>query len=226
MNRATGKTEPEKLNQKTCGTEQRYGNFRPTSIQHNSHTNKQENKTMNKKGLLTILGSVLIIAAIGFGLYKSGMFGAGTTPAAGDNLSGNMKDAKATMQALFTSLQNECNASGGWKAEMRGDKIALVDAGSGKEVAFVSHVSDQEVDINGVVTNVEAMPADAKQKVESQISEFNTSSPVGTMRMDGSNLMMMHRLNPQMNSAEQMAKTIVKFGDVAKEQAQKVSVAS
>jgi len=29
-----------------------------------------------------------------------------------------------------------------------------------------------------------------------------------------------------MNSAEQMAKTIVKFGDVAKEQAQKVSVAS
>lgn len=181
---------------------------------------------MNKKALLTILGSVLVIGAIGFALYKSGMFGSDTTPAAGNNLSGNVKDAKATMQTLYTSLQNECNASGAWKAEMRGDKIALVDAGSGKEVAFISHVSDQQVDINGVVTNVDAIPADAKQKVESQISEFNTSSPVGTMRMDGSNLVMMHRLNPQMNTPEQMAKTVVKFGDVAKQQAQKVGVAS
>ncbi|MBL7988792.1 MAG: hypothetical protein JNJ94_12080 [Chlorobi bacterium] len=181
---------------------------------------------MNKKTLLTILGAVLVIAAVGFGLYNSGMFGNSTTPAAGNNLSGNVKDAKAAMQTLYTSLQNECNASGAWKAEMRGDKIALVDAGSGKEVAFISHVSDQEVDISGVVTNLDAMPADAKQKVESQISEFNTSSPVGTMRMDGGNLVMMHRLNPQMNSAEQMAKTVVKFGDVAKQQAQKVGVAS
>lgn len=179
---------------------------------------------MNKKSLL-ILTSVVIFGALLVGVYASGLLNFSKSTDSAASLQGDFGTNAPNMESIYGSLNNAIGSTGsGWQAEMRNGQIALKDSKSQTE-ATISKVSDNEISITSVVAKLGALPAEQKENVSRQIQDFNTSSSVGTMKLQpNGDVTMEHKLNPRENNADQIAKVAVTFGDKTREQAQKYGV--
>ena len=175
---------------------------------------------MNKKILLPVIAAV-VLATVGV-LYMSGTFSNKSVPGSSMSLNADVNEKGAVMQNLYTSLEQQVKGNTTMQARMNNDQIDLVDASSGSVVCSIRQVNDQQVSLTSVVARLNSLPADKRKGVEQQISDFNMNSSVGVMTLQpAGDLTLEHKLNPQANNPETMAKTAVLFGDKVRQQSQK-----
>ena len=179
---------------------------------------------MNKKNLLIVTSIVVFVGLLG-AVYFSGMLNSVKTTPATASLDGNFDASGANIQSIYGSLNTAVSNNSGWQAEMRNNNIALVDSKSGKEFATLTKVSDNQISITSVVASLGALPAEQKENIKRQISEFNDHSGVGTMMLQANgDVTMEHKVNPMQSTPDQIAKVAVTFGEKTREQAQKYGV--
>lgn len=177
---------------------------------------------MTRKSLLILTSSVLVLGALLIGAYTSGVmrFGRSSDGDANMSMQGDFGSG-AGIESIYGSLTTALNSSsGGYQAEMRSDHIVLLDAANGSELGTIRKIADNQINLSGIIGNVGAVSGEAKDRVMSQINEFNERSGVGTLKLQEStgDVMLEHKVDPQRTSADDIAKLVVKFGEKARQQ--------
>lgn len=196
----------------------------------NSNYLLETESTMENRNLMIIGGTFLAVVAVVIVVFTTGILNpADTSEGTSMSLDGDLGSSETAVatKAIYENLQGASGVDGTqYMAVEQGDQVVLRDQTSGTEVAVIRQLSDQEVMIQGRVASLNALSAAEKEEVQRRVSEYNTSgSSVGTLSYNEASgeLLLEHRVNPQQNSAKEMAAVVVRFSDEARRQSKEFS---
>lgn len=129
--------------------------------------------------------------------------------------------AQFTGPTVIDQVRNDFNRQERYSVEKSKGTIVLRDASTGEELFTLSEVDAQTVTLSSVIAKLDHLSPERKHEVLQRIAFFNFSSPVGTLGYDNSTgtVTMEHHLNPRQVSASSIATVAVRFGDVARAEA-------
>jgi hypothetical protein len=79
-------------------------------------------------------------------------------------------------------------------------------------------VSQDQITLSAVVIELNRLSEATRERVAREILEYNVSSPVGTLSMEGGTIRMTHHVNPRFVSPAQITSTVATFKAAVEEE--------
>ncbi|MEO5929391.1 MAG: hypothetical protein ABIR47_05630 [Candidatus Kapaibacterium sp.] len=129
--------------------------------------------------------------------------------------------AQLTGPSLLGKIRDNLNKQTSYKVSLVNDAIVMTDAHTGVRVCTVRQESSQKITLSCVVTRLDGVSAEKKQRIQRKIALFNFSSAVGTLWYDSrtGEVILEHFLNPRQVSPVNMASVAARFGETYRAQA-------
>ncbi|MBS1912992.1 MAG: hypothetical protein JST22_13480 [Bacteroidetes bacterium] len=128
--------------------------------------------------------------------------------------------AQSTGASLLHEIGDNMTSHPEYTAVVGTNTVLIKDVTTGATLFVVKETNAQTITLSSVVATVHSLTPDSRARLLRRISQFNFSSPVGTLWYDNAsgNVTMEHHLNPRMVSQSGIMNVAVRFGDAVRAQ--------
>ena len=118
------------------------------------------------------------------------------------------------MRELYRGVPSE------YRPMLVNDRLMLIGSSIDKGGTMVEYLSPRQVALSAIVTKVRRVTPGSVLTTYRRVSDFNSSSAVGTLYFDESSglVTMRHNLNPSMVARPSMASVVTRFAEELREQ--------
>ncbi len=129
------------------------------------------------------------------------------------------------INSLLDSLHGALGQQPIYSIEADGNQIVLTHIASGMASCTIRQADAQTVTLSASIARLPLGSQKQLERVAEQISDFNVSSPIGTLRLDEhtGEIRMEHYVNAAIAPSSAVASVAVRFADVAREQSARFS---